>query len=296
MFENHAIDENELDAIARQAVSEHLHEGARLTDAVVKAAGLYKRASLTDEHVRRVCEKAYHSTYEQLFRSEGGDDRYVSFDPADPAEVSSRLMAQKVASVQGATLASGGTELLAVATKTASARPRRYVPTNPVQQATPVQEKVAWADARGDAFRLAHRIKDQITSLQQGLAADETYAKISMYDLVEHAKQAAAEGNHIRDILRVCLEGTDLINDGIPVRFSQKVAASLVVAVQRQGVDVSGKVASTPGQINSNHPLALAFEKVARLHHEAEVKRVVIRDFEGKHGQLLSELRRATLR
>jgi len=293
MFTGHAITDQELDALARQAVTEHLHEGISLTDSVVKAASLFDRAPLTAEHVHRICEKTYHETYGRMFKGASGTERVVSFDPADPVEAATRLMAASVGSVRGAqSRRLRSSAEASVSSKEASVLPRRYVRANPLRVVPGGAEKTAEAFPLGKAQRLDRDVREDIATLKSAQAAAVHHALLGMHDLVAYAKQASVGGASVRDILRVCLEGAEIINQDLPVKFAQAVAVDLVRALG----DVSGGTKSASvDRVNSSHPLAICFEKVARLRFDAAVNETAVGELRSMRHQLLGDIREAAL-
>jgi hypothetical protein len=268
-----SIGPDDLKAIAREATSDHMSNGTDLTDAVVKAASLFDHP-LTAEHVRRVCEMTYHNTFERRFHEKAGSaDRMVSFDPPDAVAASSRLRAEKVASVRSTKEAAavvGSPIMDKVASVSATGR-RRHRPINAfdqvIKEASGDAAGVLWYNPVGELCYVRDQLRSSISELDTRRSTLEGSEKFAMMDLTEHAYQAYKDGVSVVGILHACLSGLD--REKVASGVTSDLVDRLTFQLANIGCSLDGdeKVASY-GSANPNHPLPRTFAKVAGWRNE----------------------------
>lgn len=276
-----------LRAIARQASSDHFAQGTDLTTAVVKAASL-AGMPLTNEHVRRVCEMTYHDVFERSWRDAPGNDKYVSFDPPDAILAAQQLDAVKVASVSSRRFAMQAAT--ATSTKTASAPPRRFdsqaamgravdAAFAPVEHAT----KVAYANPLGEVQALRNSMKEAVLELEAREYALSSSEKSAAAHLASQTEQACKDGFKVGEVLFACVSPLDMGQDHISEGLVHELASHLVG--RGFSVETGSKVASG-GQVNPEHPLPRAFEKVASLRKELTKVSSALAQVRAEHKEL----------
>ena len=281
MTERHpfaSVTPDDLRSLAREAASEHMSLGTNLTDAVVKAASMYD-APLTSEHVRRVCEMTYHDVFERKFREAGGTDRYISFDPPDAAEASSRLRSEKVASVQVQERNRPMTNSLIekVAHVAGVARRTRV---NAFDEITKQADgaPVSWYNPLGEVCYVKDRLREARNELQTRLSTLEGSEKFAMMELTAQAYQAYKQGTAVAGILHSCvscLKTAEYVDGILP-----KIAEDLAHDLANHGCSLDSEKVASFGTPNPNHPVPRAFKKVAdfrneRIHVEYALSEIV---------------------
>ena len=280
------ITSDTLRAIAREATSEFVSEGTRLTDAVVKAASL-SALPLTAEHVRRVCEMTYHDAYERLYKEAGAKDRYVSFDPPDAGEAASRLRSKKVASAL--TRRTAVTHGHAVE-KTASASRRKFQPMNAFDALVGSSmfpsstEKTAWYNPTSEAFRLRDNLRASVKTIEARIEGARSSEKLGMTTLTKHAMAAHSSGRSVAEILHACVCGDH-----------SKEAAALLSDLARilayEGCSLLSKEASFSRKlVNNEHPLPQSFAKMADLRRQRVHLEFTLSELQGDLMRINEEL------
>ena len=272
-----SISDQDLREAAKHASSSYLQDGTDLTDAVVKAASGIP-STLTDEHVKRLCEMTYHETYERMFRNENGSDRLVTFDPPNAKEASARLRAEKVASAVTrlrTTSTSGEVE------KSASARiklPRVFTPTNVFDEKTAsvhAESDIAWNDPYAEARLLEKTLRDQLDQLKTASASNHTGAQDVLLELMDHVQYAAFEGASAGQILELAMEGASAHQ--VPATYVQKMASLVTDGMTHRGISLESKTASAAVP-NLAHPIATLAAKLAEHLYEKAVADEAIGD------------------
>jgi alkylhydroperoxidase/carboxymuconolactone decarboxylase family protein YurZ len=268
-----SISDQDLREAAKTASSSYLEGGTDLTDAVVKAASGIP-STLTDEHVKRLCEMTYHETYERMFRNENGSDRLVSFDPPNAKEASARLRVEKVASATARLRIPGGqgsTEKSASAV--ASIRlPRPFVPANMFDEKTAsvaVESSVPWNDAYAEARVLEKTLRQQMEQLKTASASNQTGAQDVLLELMDHVQHAAFDGATAAQILELAMEGA--ADQEVPEIYVQKMASLLTDGMRHRRISLDAKSASAAGIPNLKHPIAVLGAKLASHLYEKAV-------------------------
>lgn len=252
-----------LRAVAKQAAGEFLADGTDLSSAVVKAASLLHE-KLTDEHVRRICEMTYHEAFERTFRDKAGSaDRYISFDPPDPAFCAQQLKAAAlhVPPPSPFNIPSKKEASMDVL-KAASAPLQRYVPVNHALRALHVEKQAEnWLDPFSEVRALRDSLKEAVKAAASECAQADVMQGIAFVQLSGQAEQACKEGTHIGMVLHVCTAGLDANVHQHEVAGALSDVASHLM---ERGYSPGGKIASnyTP---NPSHPIATLFYKVASL-------------------------------
>lgn len=176
-------------------------------------------------------------------------------------------------------------------TKTASTpfhRGRRFVPRNvfvesmskigsrPLQELNPHQE----------LHDLHRDMREAVRTLSEKAAGAEGSARLAMVDLCEMAKSACQQGHTVSEVLLAAVSQPFPL-DQTSQKVAEGVAADLARELLRSGFragESAEKVASRP---NPNHPVALAFKKVAGHRKDMVVSRAA-------HEELRAELGRLT--
>jgi len=263
-----AVSPENLRTIAREATSDHIQHGTELTDAVVKAASLFGR-SLTSEHVRRVCEMAYHDTFERKFREKvGGMDRYISFDPPNAVEAASRLRAEKVASARPQETPR---MTMTSAIEKAASAPRRFQQVNAFDEVCKSADaedpsKVLWFNPLSELTRLRSEMKEAVTELENRHSALESSEKFASSDLFSHAVQAVKEGESVAGVLHACLGAVKVAD--FDINALNSVVDELTVRLGAYGCEMGATKVANLGAVNPKHPLPQQFSKLAALRHE----------------------------
>jgi hypothetical protein len=253
-----------LKAVAKQAAGEFLAEGTDLSSAVVKAASLLHE-KLTDEHVRRICEMTYREAFERTFRDKAGSaDRYVSFDPPDPAFCAQQLKAAAlhVPPPSPFDIPSKKKEASMDILKAASAPLQRYVPTNHALRALYVEKRADnWLDPYAEVREVRNALKEAVKVADSERNQSDVMQSVAFAQLCGHAEQACKEGADVGMVLHVCTAGLDAGAHRHEVSGALSEVADHLLSC---GYTSGGKLASnyTP---NPNHPLASLFYKVASL-------------------------------
>lgn len=284
-----SITDQDLRDAAKSASSAHLQHGADLTDAVVKAASAIP-STLTDEHVKRLCEMTYHETYERLFRNETGSDRLVTFDPPNAKEASARLRSTKVAS---ATIHLRTVAAAATSEKTASAvsmikLPRQYTPSNFFDEKTASasgSSDVPWNDAFAEARVLEKALRDQLDQLKTASASSKAGAQDTLLELMDHVQFAAHDGATAAQILELAMEGAAQAE--VPLPYVQKMASLLTHGMKSRRISLDGKTASAAVP-NLAHPIAVLATKVASYLYEQAVADEAMTDIQAARHHLIS--------
>jgi len=259
-----SITDQDLREAAKSASSAYLQGGSDLTDAVVKAASGIP-STLTDEHVKRLCEMTYHETYERMFRNETGSDRLVSFDPPNAKEASARLRVEKVASASARLRAAGSTrEVDKTASAVAAIRlPRQFAPTNMFDEKTASlasDSGIPWNDAYAEARLLEKTLRQQIEQLKTASASNQTGAQDVLLELMDHVQHATFDGATAGQILELAMEGA--AEQEVPEIYVQKMASLLTDGMRHRKISLEGKAASA-GIPNLKHPIAVLGAKLA---------------------------------
>lgn len=263
------VQPEDLKAIARQAASDHLSNGTDLTDSVVKAASLFDRP-LTTEHVRRVCEMAYHDAFEKRFHEKRGSmDRYVSFDPPDAVAASSRLRAEKVASARTTKEASAMTisPVMDKVASVSSTRRRQNPSVNAFDELVKGAEAPVsnWLHPTREIEQLRTQFMESITELEVRQGSVDQAAKIAMMELTQQAYQTYRDGSSVPRILHACVSTVD--SEAMPDTV-QKLATDLTFELGNMGCVLDNEKLASYGEVNRNHPLPQKFSKVATLRQE----------------------------
>ena len=266
------ITDQDLREAAKSASSDYLREGTSLTDAVVKAASGIP-STLTDEHVKRLCEMTYHETYERMFRNENGSDRLITFDPPNAKVASARLRAEKVASATVRLRTDAANRESAEKTASAVSRirlPRVFAPTNVFDEktASAASASVTWNDPYAEARLLEKTLRDQSEQLKTASASSAAGAQDTLIELLDHAGYAHAEGVTAAQILELAMEGAA---DSAPPAFVQKMASVLADGLRHRKIPLEAKVAGAYGEPNLKHPIAVLGAKVAHYLFEKAV-------------------------
>lgn len=285
MFNYNGKTENDLQSIAQRASTDFLTNGTELTQAVVKAAS-ETSGDYTTEHIRRICEMAYHDTYTRMFNEKQGSaerDRYVTFDPPN-AIVAADLYQRSV----GNPLPVGNTvptalgkmaadTLVPMRRRSDSARSRiakmasvsegvMDVNFSPINQFDQLMGKYAsselpFHDPKKDARTVYMSIKEAKSDIEGRLYSMQTREKLAMIDLVSQAKQMSKEGTATDQILHSCFSACDMTNNHI-AETANKVASLLARELPLE------KTASTFGQVNPKHPLLGKFAEAVKTRSE----------------------------
>ena len=268
-----SITDQDLREAAKTASSSYLQNGTDLTDAVVKAASGIP-STLTDEHVKRLCEMTYHETYERMFRNETGSDRLVSFDPPNAKEASARLRSEKVASVT--VRLRDAASAPHVGEKTASAvasirLPRPFTPINVFDEKTATasgDSSVPWNDAYAEARLLEKTLRQQVEQLKTASASNHTGAQDVLLELMDHVQHATFDGATAGQVLELAMEGA--AEQDIPEIYVQKMASLLTDGMRHRKISLDGKIASAAVP-NLKHPIAVLGAKLASHLYEKAV-------------------------
>jgi hypothetical protein len=258
-----------LRAIARQASSDHFTQGTDLTTAVVKAASL-TGMPLTNEHVRRVCEMTYHDAFERAWRETPGQDRYVSFDPPDAVLASQQINAVKVASTSRRSamqvVTASSTEKVASASRRFDTRAAYGRAVDAAFAPVENPAKIAYANPLGEVQALRSSMREAITELEAREATLSSSDKYASAELAAQAEQACKEGHKVGQVLFACVSPFETAGyDKVAEDLVHELAAHLV----GHGFSVSTREKTgSAQQVNPNHPLPIAFEKVASFRRE----------------------------
>lgn len=289
---HYSISPDDLRAIAREATSDHLQHGTSLTDSVVKAASLFDRP-MTSEHVRRVCEMAYHDTFERSFREKtAGTDQYVSFDPPDAVAAAERIRTSKVASTQRVQ-ESHVSHAAPILEKVASRSARRHVPVNAFDELMKTAQvedpsEVLWYNPLSEVISVRDRIKDAIEELEVKVASLENAEVFSFLDLAGQAYQQYKEGSGISSILHACTSPLDMGKYASSV--VPELLDELLQRLENEGCAFSDeKVAS--GRVNPNHPLPSKFLKMAESRNERAHVEYALSELRSEYDRVNGELR-----
>ena len=253
------ITEQQLDGIARRASDLFMSgDGGSATESVVKAAS--GTDGMTDQHVRRVCEKTYREVFERMHKSASGD-RNVVFDPPDAKVAARMLMASKVASAK---VAHAAKTAGAPTTKEASAPPpKRFTPANIFDEVTKQAEDIV--PVRGIAdLKVAWRdLRHAVDTLETQKSASDTQTQIRLIELMDVVKLAAVDAT-ADEIVLASMEGTSALRPDIPEEDLTKAAELLVHGLVRIKARFAedGKVASDV-RVDTGHPVVVAFSKLA---------------------------------
>lgn len=276
-----SITDQDLRDAAKTASSSYLQNGTDLTDAVVKAASGIP-STLTDEHVKRLCEMTYHETYERMFRNETGSDRLVSFDPPNAKEASARLRSEKVASAT-VRLRDAAVFSARAGEKTASALtsvrlPRPFIPANVFDEKTATasgESNIPWNDAYAEARLLEKTLRQQVEQLKTASASNHTGAQDVLLELMDHVQHATFDGATAGQVLGLAMEGA--AEQEIPEIYVQKMASLLTDGMRHRKISLEGKVASA-GVPNLKHPIAVLGAKLASHLYEKAVADEALND------------------
>ena len=249
-----------LTAVAKQAAGEYFSEGTDPSSAVVKAAALLD-VSLTDEHVRRICEMTNHEIFERTFREKAGSmDRYVTYTPPDPVFCAEQLHAEKIHKPPPSPM---GVKVSGMETLKAASAPRqKYVPVNRAMQAfLPTAEKVAenWHQPFGEILRLRDNVKEAARTLETQVVDETNRYRFTFEQLAAQAEQACKEGASVPMVLHVCTAGMD---GNVPSSEVSETLVDVASHLAQKGYNSESKVASTMVP-NPAHPLAQLFYKAA---------------------------------
>jgi hypothetical protein len=252
--------------MAREAASEFLRGVVDPTNAVIKVASACGR-SLTNEHVRRICEMTYHDVYERSFRDSPGPDRLVSFDPPDATKAADAVRTTQIASFHDKVASSRGGGAMG---KTAEAPPIGRAPAAKnaflsVVSTAPEDRTHLVKEARfqvRDTHRQLREAARQLETEVHSAAGSEKIAFIEMQDTV---LSVVRNGAPPLLVMEACLEFAKTASSDAGLLSG--MATDLIRFLDRCGVDLQPeKTASMEHfRINEAHPLRVQAIKVAEL-------------------------------
>lgn len=264
-----SITDAQLDAVAREATSLFMSKQAEdATDAVVLAARpLGPR--LTEEHVKRACEKTYREIFERMHKAASGD-RNVVFDPPVAAVAAQRLTADKIASARAAHVrahpAAPGSDKTASATEL----PRKFVPVDVFGEVTKAAQQEPAPTGVADLRFVVRDMRHMVAELEQKQASAAATVQITLLDLIKEARQCVADGVSARDIIFSGADGVSELCPDLPEQHVEKAAALLVRGLLETNTPVDEKVAQDV-RVNHEHPLIALYAKLANAIFDHEV-------------------------
>lgn len=264
------ITDPRLDAAASVAASSFLDgTSATTTDAVVKAASTLG-PSITDEHVRRLCEKTYREVFERMHKAASGD-RNVVFDPPDAKVAAERLTARKVAAARASSLRAQPAGEAEKAASAPDGLPKRFEPVNVFDLVTKAAAAPVPVAGIADLQFIVRDMRHTVQELEGKKEAAAATVQITLLDLLQEAKECVADGISVDDVVVAGAQGVVEAHQDIPEQYVEKAAELLVRGLVAAKMSLGEKVASAPTRVNGAHPLVARYAKLASalFEHEA---------------------------
>lgn len=271
--------EDDLRSFAKRASADYVMHGVPLTQAVAKVAS--EEGPMTREHVRRICEMTYHTTFESLYKTApSGNDRYISFDPPDAEKAASLARATEVGKM------SGSRDMLL--SKEASMMSKEATAVTKFERVNAFDElvksaqapEVRWHNPAGELVRAKNTIDEAIRDIRAQLVSAQEEEKLAMLDLVAQAKSLRSSGYSDEQILHAGFSGT---SEG----YATEIASELMSFIGENAKVASGSF----GEINPQHPMPRKFVKAAEARFERKHLEITLDELQRNRVELNTSLR-----
>ena len=281
----------ELEVLGKQASALYRCGSCSLNDAVVETT---KKAGLSPEQVKRVCEFANTDAYLREFEKKGSTHRYISFHggPANPAEVLKDLndggggtifddgsddyshgpMHKGAAALLDRNRAAMGLEKTAAASPAEDAFRKMWQAEDiPLPYAEPLQ----------DSFEMRDKLAAAEDQLRHELNVTETFFTQTAEDLYQLVKQAAETVplGHVLQAWHEVVPGPGFVKSAFALIGPRLVREEVFGSLDSLG----GSLEKTAGRnlaVNTEHPLITTFSaycsSLEKLAHLREARREVI--------------------